>query len=149
MEFYDPKTAPEVFDVVWCKLPRREDKLGPGPWVRCVLVLDVREQVHTATNTTYAAVTVAYGTGAENVTIGELREHLSISASQFRDLGLHKPTVFKLDLESRKRLPWCEKYFVPPEYVVGQNIIAGSLTESQRADVLAYFKTHGLAFPLP
>lgn len=150
MKFYDPKTAPAVFDIVWCKWPRHEDKLGPGPWVRCVLVLDTRPMVDTRTNTEYVAVTAAYGTGAENVAVSEIGEgHLLLPNLAATKLGLHKSTVFKLNLENRKRLPWAEDYFVPKEYVVGQQIVAGSLTREQREIVLACFRKRGLTFPLP
>ena len=149
MNLYDPATAPSVFEVVWCKWPRREDKLGPGPWVRCVLVLDVRPMIDQRTNKQFAAITAAYGTGAENVSVDDLKQHLYIMGGEFAALGLHKPTVFKLDLQNRKRLAWSEEYFVPQAYLKQQNIVAGSLNEHQRAHVLAYFEKHGLEFPLP
>lgn len=149
MDFYDPKTAPAVFDVVWCKWPRREDKLGPGPWVRCVLVLDVRNFVDTRTNKEFAAITAAYGTGAEHCTPDEWKKHLWIPSMEVEALGLHKPTVFKLDLGNRKRLPWASEYFVSQGYVKGQQIIAGSLTDGQKAKAIKYFEDNNLEFPLP
>lgn len=149
MEFYDPNTEPAVFDIVWCKWPRREDKLGPGPWVRCVLVIDVRRMVDPETDTEYSLVTACYGTDALKVDIAELRRNLYITTAQVHALGLHKPTVFKLDLENRKRLAWSPKYFVPQGYVRDQSIIAGSLDRQQTALVLAIFGTNGWTFPLP
>jgi hypothetical protein len=102
------------------------------------------------TDTKFAAITASYGTGLENVDIAELRQgHLLIPGAQAPRLGLHKATVFKLDLGNRKRLPWAEEYFVPQKYVVSQNIIAGSLSEQERAFVLRYFEKNGLSFPLP
>ena len=149
MKFYDPTTIPSVFDVVWCKWPRREDKLGPGPWVRCVLVLDVRPMLDMRTDTEYAAITAAYGTDATTVSAREIADHLYITGAEYEVLGLHKPTVFKLDLQNRKRLPWAENYFVPQGYVRNQGIVAGSLNDQQRARVTAFFQRNGLAFPLP
>ena len=81
MDFYDSNTAPDVFDVVWCMWPRREDKLAPGPWVRCVLVLDMLD---TKTTTEYALVTAAYGTGAENVNADDLKHGLYITVKNIR-----------------------------------------------------------------
>jgi hypothetical protein len=46
----------------------------------------------------WAAVTVAYGTGAENVKPEDRANHLLITDAEYRALGLHKSTVFKLDL---------------------------------------------------
>jgi len=149
VEFYDPTTAPDVFDIVWCKWPRREDKLGPGPWVRAVLVLDVRLMVDSQNENEWAAVTAAYGTGAENVKAEHFKGNLLITAAECGLLGLHKATVFKLDPGSRKRLPWAEDYFVPQGYVLNQGIVAGSLSAGQQTIVKACLKERGLAFPLP
>jgi len=99
------------------------------------------------TNTEYAAITAAYGTGAEHV--DDLKGHLFIPHARAERLGLHKATVFKLDLENRKRLPWAEDYFVPQGYVQSQGIVAGSLSNEQKAIVLECLKERGLAFPLP
>lgn len=102
------------------------------------------------TNTEYAAITAAYGTDADKVEFWELKQgHLLIGNADFRALGLHKATVFKLAPENRKRLAWAEKYFVPQGYMKNQNIIAGSLNIEQRAIVLGCFVKRGLAFPLP
>lgn len=147
MNFYDLKTAPKVFDIVWCKWPGRGDKLGPGPWIRCVLVLDVRLMLHEPTNTEYAAITATYGTGAEHV--DDVSGHLLVPTARAELLGLHKATVFKLDVGNRLRLPWAEEYFVPQGYVQSQGIIAGSLSKDQQATVLDCLKKRGLAFPLP
>jgi hypothetical protein len=35
--FYDLASLPEVYDIVWCKWPQREDKTMPGPIVRLCL----------------------------------------------------------------------------------------------------------------
>jgi hypothetical protein len=49
--------------------------------------------------TEWAAVTVAYGTGALNVKPENLRNNLLITEAEFRALGLHKPTVLNLTPE--------------------------------------------------
>lgn len=149
---YDPKTAPDTFSIVWCKLPYRGAKLAPGPGARPVLVLDVRAGEYAprgAAPQKYADITVAYGTGAENVILPDSSRDLVIDALEFRSLGLHKPTVFQLDPGNRKRLPWCEEYFVPPDYVVGAQLILGKLSSHQQSRVLKCFATRGLTFPLP
>lgn len=147
--FYDSKTAPAVFDIVWCKWPYSGAKLQPSDEVRPVLVLDVRDHIYDPTQEIYADVTVAYGTGAENIVSPNWRSDLTIGKHEFRAAGLHKPTVFRLDLKNRKRLPWCERYFVPQEYVRNQNIICGQLSEAQRSTALSCFVAQGLTFPLP
>jgi len=149
--FYDQKTAPEVFSIVWCKWPNRGAKLEPGDKVRPTLVLDVRNQIYTPTRETYADVTLAYGTGAENIPEAERdpKGDLLIGAQSILSLGLNKETIFQLDLGNRKRLPWGPKYFVPNEYLRKQHIIAGKLSDDQQRAVLGCFAHRGLAFPLP
>jgi hypothetical protein len=148
-KFYDPKTAPAVFSVVWCKYPYRGAKLEPSDEVRPVLVLDVRDHIYDPTGEIFADITVAYGTGAENIRLPDVQRDLLINPPEFVELGLHKPTVFQLDLGNRKRLPWAEKYFVPNEYVAKQNIVCGILTEAQKSRVLTCLSYRGLTFPLP
>jgi hypothetical protein len=99
--------------------------------------------------TEWAAITVAYGTGAENVKPEDMAHNLIIGKAEYAELGLHKPTVFKLDLCNRKRLPWAEEYFVPKPYVVGRGLIAGHLPEYQKVITKAHFKARNLQFPLP
>jgi hypothetical protein len=149
LQLYDTSSAPEVYNVVWCKWPQREDKLAPGSWVRCVLVIDERRMVDERTDLEYSLLTVAYGTGKENVQAADLADNLVIEAHEFRALGLHKPTVFKFDLRNRKRLPWCAKYFVPQEYHASANIIAGTLNGEQQAKFHQCFSSRKLTFPLP
>jgi hypothetical protein len=146
---YDPNTEPEVFNVVWCKWPQREDKLAPGSWVRCVLVVDVRRMIDDRNQQEYSVLTVVYGTGKENCNQDDLVNNLVIERHEFRALGLHKPTVFKFDLGNRKRLPWCGKYFVPQEYVLSENIIAGTLNLAQKDRFHECFRARKLTFPLP
>jgi hypothetical protein len=148
-KFYDPNTAPEVFTIVWCKWPNRWAKLVPGDKVRPTLVLDVRPQTYVPTGEVFADVTLAYGTGAENIPVRDANRDLLIGAQNFRAAGLHKETVFQLDLGNRKRLPWGARYFIPNEYVRSQNIIIGKLSDEQRANVLECFAALKLTFPLP
>lgn len=149
--FYEPKTAPEVFNVVWCKWPNRGAKLEPGDKVRPTLVLDVRQHIYVPTGEIYADVTIAYGTGAENIPEKErdLNGDLLIGSQSFLALGLNKETIFQLDLGNRKRLPWGTKYFVPNEYLRKQHIIAGKLSDEQGQAVLGCLAHRGLTFPLP
>jgi hypothetical protein len=149
VRYYDPKTAPAVFDLVWCKFPKRENPGQPGEWVRPVLVLDVRLMIDARDETEWAAVTVAYGTDAARVPQGDRTNHLLIRETEYAALGLHKPTVFKLDVQNRRRLPWAEEYFVPQGYVRDQGIISGHLTDHQEKLVRGCFTARGLTFPLP
>jgi hypothetical protein len=147
VKFYDPKTAPSVFNVVWCKFPRREDPGNPGPWVRAVLVVDVR-LMEDADGTEWAAITAAYGTGADNISDLSQPRNLLIPRNEFRALGLHKPTVFQLDEGNQRRMPWAEEYFITQGYVKNQNLIAGSLNVSQQTKFHDCFKKLGRRFPL-
>lgn len=147
MRFHDPKTAPDVFNIVWCKWPMR--RLEPGEWVRPVLVLNSRLMIDARDENEWVALIVAYGTGAENVPAIRRANHLHIPLGECRAVGLHKPTIFKLDAGNRKRLPWAEDYFVPQGYVQSQKIISGSLTDAQKATAIAEIKAHGLTFPIP
>jgi hypothetical protein len=147
--YHSLDTRPKVYDIVWCKWPRKEDKGKPGPWVRCVLVVDVTLMVDHRNGTQYAGVTAQYGTGRERVHDDDLADNLVIEAHEARSLGLHKPTVFKFDLGNRKRLPWCEEYFVPQGYVRSQGIIVGSLNTAQRVRFHSCFEARRLTFPCP
>jgi hypothetical protein len=148
-KFYDSKTSPEVFSIVWCKWPYRGAKLEPSDEARPVLVLDVREHIYDPTGEIFADLTVAYGTGAENISTPDTNRDLLIREHACRSVGLHKATIFQLDLGNRKRLPWGDKYFVPNEYVAQQNIVCGKLSENQRLVVLTCFNIRSLQFPLP
>jgi hypothetical protein len=106
-------------------------------------MLDERTQM------TWAAVTVAYGTGVESVKPSDILGSLIITTAECADLGLHKSTVFKLDYENRKRLPWAADYFVSQGYIRSQNLIAGSLNAEQRRRFHACFERRGYVFPLP
>ena len=97
----------------------------------------------------WAAITVCYGTDADKVPQVARTNNLLIREGEFRALGLHKPTVFKLDLRNRKRLPWAEEYFVSQGYLRDQRIIAGKLSEHQQKIVFGCLTARGLAFPLP
>lgn len=149
LKLYDPDSAPEVYDIVWCKWPRREDRLAPGSWVRCVLVVDVRRMIDDRTNQEYALVTAQYGTGKENLDFHELANNVVIERHECRDLGLHKATVFQMDLKNRKRLPWCVEYFVPQGYLKSENIITGRLNGDQQKRFHNCFSARNLKFPLP
>jgi hypothetical protein len=100
-------------------------------------------------DTEWAAITVCYGTDANNVPQWARTNNLLIREGEFRALGLHKPTVFKLDLRNRQRLPWAEDYFVSQRYVVGQGIVAGRLADHQQTLVRGCLTARGLQFPLP
>lgn len=105
--------------------------------------------IYEPTNTEYAAVTACYGTDFLKVDLAEVRKNLYITGAEFEALGLHKPTVFKVDLANRKRLAWASKHFVPQGYVREQNIIAGSLNEGQKTRAINCIHRMGLDFPLP
>jgi hypothetical protein len=144
---YDSKTAPNVFDVVWCKFPKREDPGNPGPWVRAVLVVDV-SLMRDIDGTEWAAVTAAYGTGADNVhNLGEPR-NLLISREECRALGLHKPTVFRLDESNQREMPWSEEYFVTQGYVKKSKPHCRIAESRSKAKFLECFKKLGRKFPL-
>jgi hypothetical protein len=148
VNFYDPGTAPIPFDVVWCKYPTREDPGRPGPWARPVLVLDNRLMEDTD-GTEWAAITAAYGTDARNIKNLDATRHVLIPENEFRAVGLHKPTIFNVDLSNRRRMPWAEEYFVSQDYVVNRGILCGTLNADQEAKCHACFKALGLQFPLP
>jgi hypothetical protein len=148
VSYFNPKTAPSVFDVVWCAYPNRERPGQPGQWVRPVLVLDARLMVD-AEGVEFSAITAAYGTDADKVPQNERTNHLLIGNAEYRALRLHKPTVFKLDVRNRKRMPWSPDYFMPQGYVDNQTVIAGLLTDQQQTTVKDCLKARGLSFPLP
>ena len=149
--FYDPNTAPQFLMLSGASGPIVVPELEPGDKVRPTLVLDVRPQFYLPTGETYADVTIAYGTGAENIPEKErdASRDLLIGAQSFLALGLNKETIFQLDLGNRKRLPWGPKYFVPNEYLRKQHIICGMLSTEQQQNVMACFAALKLTFPLP
>lgn len=147
MKLYAYNTAPSVYDVVWCAWPIRQKPGVPGV-VRGVLVLDVRKMIDQDDSTEWANVTVAYGTGAENIPKPG-PECLVITATEYSALQLHKPTIFQLDLRHRQRLAWGEKYFPPHPHVINRAIIAGSLNSNQQIRFHKCFTNCGFTFPLP
>ena len=134
--YFPINSLPQQYDVVWCLYP--EYKLTPGPIARPGLVLDVRineeQQI--------GALIVTYGTGEFEAR--HFKEDLIILGNEREALGLHKHTRFALSLNSRKCLPWCSEFFVPPSYARAQNIVTGSLTQPQIDRMLACLKTRGL-----
>jgi hypothetical protein len=106
-------------------------------------MLDERTQIE------WAAVTVAYGTSFEHVVPSDILGSLMITTVESRALGLHKPTIFRLDVQNRKRLPWAREYFVSQGYTRLQNVISGSLNAEQRRRLHECFQRRGFVFPLP
>jgi hypothetical protein len=146
--FHDPKTIPKPFDIAWCKFPYRGQGMRPGPVARPVLVLastTVQCQIEGKTQDVGILV-VQYG---GDFTLKDVPNNLHVAADEFRGLGLHKPTVFRMDLGNRARLVWCEEYFVPQGYLKQQKIVAGHLNADQEARAIACLKARGLAYPLP
>ena len=148
LTLYPPDTAPEVYDIVWCKWPRREDNRAGQLGKVCLggrcPSYDGREN--------RAGIRAGYGAvwnWQVEFELHEMVNNVVIERHEFRDLGLHKPTVFQMDLRNCKRLPWCVEYFVPQEYLVSQNIIAGHLNEDQQTLFHACFSARNLKFPLP
>ena len=68
--------------------PGARTGLGPGPWVRPALVLDVRIMLDERNQTTWAAVTAAYGTGLEHLQPSDILGSLLITTVECADLGL-------------------------------------------------------------
>jgi hypothetical protein len=128
--FHDIETLPDPDTIVWCRWPQREDKGMPGRTVRPVLVRESMLMEH-ADGFQFGDLIVSYATG--EFTDEHAEKDLIIRAWEFRDLGLHKPTRFSMNPSDRKRLPWCEEYFVPPEYVLNAGIVIGKLTPAQIA----------------
>jgi hypothetical protein len=129
--FYDLASLPEIYDIVWCKWPQRENKGLPGEIVRPVLVRETRI-MEQEDGTRYGAAVISYASG-EGIDETSRRIDLCIETRQaFQAAGLHKPTRFSLNLADRKFLPWCREYFVPPEYVKNAGLILGRLTEAQK-----------------
>lgn len=75
--------------------------------------------------------------------VARLRD-LVIESNEYRAAGLHKPTRFSLDPRDRKLLPWCDEYFVPPEYVLNAGIKVGALTGAQVTRLEQALKHRGL-----
>jgi hypothetical protein len=142
--FHDPDTLPDPFDVVWCKFPHRGDKLRPSNVARPVLVLDSKRL--SSEEQEIGVVVVQYGGSYE---AKHIPQNLLITEMDSGALGLHKSTLFRMDLGNRARLMWCEEYFVPQSYVVGSGIKAGSLNEEQKDRALTCLKQRGLSFPVP
>jgi hypothetical protein len=144
-QFYALDTLPNVFDVVWCKWPQREDKMRPGKVARPVLVIDVEHREH-EDGFTFGSLIVQYGGDYEP---HHIEGNLLLTMKEARAINLHKSMVFRLDLGNRKRLPWCKDYFVNQGYVVNQPVIAGSLSQSQCEHVKSCFRKRNLEFPVP
>ena len=132
-KFYDTATLPEIYDIVWCKWPQREDRNLPGPVIRPVLVREIMILEDGLAGVQYGAVVISYGSGAGIDDVARKNDFVVEDWAEVHAAGLHKPTRFSLDPRDRKRLPWCEEYFVPPDYKVNGKLILGRLTESQQS----------------
>jgi hypothetical protein len=144
--FYDLSSLPEIHDIVWCKWPEREDKGKPGPVARPVLVRETR--VMKKGEIRYGAVVISYATGQglDGKPIDDAAREIDLcieKPEEVKAAGLHKATRFSLNLADRKLLPWCEEYFVPPEYVKGAGLVLGRLTDQHRAKMLECMKRRG------
>jgi|SRR5215471_18991554 len=128
--FYGLSSLPALHDIVWCKWPQREDKNMPGKIARPVLVRETR--VMQKDETRYGAVVISYASGQGIDDASRLVDLCIEKSEEVKAAGLHKPTRFSLSLRDRKLLPWCEEYFVPPEYVKGTGLILGKLNDQQR-----------------
>lgn len=145
LRFHDLASLPRVYDVLWCKFPLREAPRFPGPVARPALVVDATPVIDQSNGQRLGAVTVQYGGDFE---AKNLPGNLLIVTQDVRMLGLHKATLFRMDLGNRRTLPWAEEYFVSQNYVRSQDIIAGSLTDDQRTRMHDCFKQRGLTFPI-
>jgi len=139
--FYDLASLPEVYDIVWCKWPQREDKNMPGPIARPVLVRETR--VMQMGETKYGAVLISYASGQGIDDVSRSCDLCIEDDKEIRAAGLHKPTRFSLSLGDKKLLPWCEEYFLPPEYVKGAGLTLGKLTTAQRERLRECLKRRG------
>ena len=144
--FHNVDDRPTPFDIVWCKWPNRGQGLRPGPVARPVIVIHSEAREIFDTQTKFGWLVIQYG--------GDFNErdkhmNLHIGTHEFRDLGLHKETVFRFDLGNRKALPWCEEYFVTQGYVKKQNLVCGRLNREQEARALACFAVRELEYPVP
>jgi hypothetical protein len=141
--FHSLDDLPYPDDIVWCRWPKREDKLAPGEIIRGALVRERKFLEHKEWGR-YGALVVSYATGQFDPEVhGEI--DLILNRAEALSVGLHKATRFSLDLRDRKQLPWCEEYFTPQPYVVGRGIHAGTLTEDHKQRMLACLKKRGLA----
>jgi hypothetical protein len=132
-KFYGLDSLPAQYDIVWCKWPRPADKLTPGPWTRPVLVREVMVFEHTPTKVRYGALVVSYGTGTFDSVARAEWDLIIDDWAEIKAAGLHKPTMFSLDSGFKRRLPWCEEYFLSPEYVKSVGVITGRLSPQQIA----------------
>jgi hypothetical protein len=130
-KFYSLDSLPDPYAIVWSKWPRREDKLMPGPVARPVLVRESMILEDQRTKTRYGALIISYATGQLEKGERGAIDLIIDDWAEVKAAGLHKPTRFSLDPRDRKQLPWCEEYFVAPEYVRAQNVVAGALSASQ------------------
>jgi hypothetical protein len=141
--FYSIDSLPDHGDIVWCKWPYREDKSQPGIDVRPVLVR-ARRVNRNSDGTEYGSLMVSYGTGviAPQPTNGPI--DLIIGKTEFRALGLHKPTLFSLNPAEKKHLPWCSEYFVCQQYLVEQEILIGRLNLAQKERLKGCLRRRGI-----
>jgi hypothetical protein len=142
--FHDPETRPKPFDIVWCKKPLRGEGVKPGPVARPVLVLGTK--LYELNGKEFATVAVQYGGDFETK---HIPGNFLVSETEFRTLGLHKPTLFRMDLGNRAECMWAQEYFQPQPYVVGRGILAGSLSADQQKRVISCLTAKGLSFPIP
>jgi hypothetical protein len=128
--FYGISSLPEVHDIVWCKWPQREDRNMPGRIARPVLVRET--EILQKGRVQYGAVVISYASGQGIDAAARLVDLCIENPADVKAAGLHKPTRFSLAPTDKKRLPWCEEYFVAPQFVRNMRLVLGKLTDQQR-----------------
>lgn len=108
--FYDPNTAPRIYDIVLCRFPFDEDPANPPPRRSPCLVRRVR--VNSKIPAAY--VTVAFGT-TNLMGMDRLAFDLIIqNAKSMQEHGLRQATRFDLSQRKTAELPWSEEWFPLP-----------------------------------
>lgn len=121
--YYDTKTLPRVYDIVWCLFPVGEDG-RTGPKLRPGLVRLTQRNA----DGTKGAVVVSYGT--TQLRLGYRNHDFVIqNAAEIARLGLTAATRF--DLGRMARLLWAGEFFCAPPHA--NQICTGSLSEEQIA----------------
>lgn len=116
-------------DLVWCKFPkprlRNENRVA-----RAVLVRRSEIRRH-QDGYDFGVVTVTYGTDAAGH--GDRSCDFFLDWPEWKDVGLHKATVFILSMNDTKTLLWRDDFFVTQGYVVNQSLLIGRLSDEQMA----------------
>ena len=131
--YFHISTLPRLHYIVWCRVPRTNGTIQLNSVVRPALVRGTERNPVNGRG----RVLVSYGTTKLELNARRLLDLIIMNAGRLNELDL--PSAVRFNLDMSNWLPWAPEFFGPPTH--SQYVIAGPLTEIERARLTALSKT--------